>query len=343
MTHKCTLGCRLYLVILVPGLTHGTCGQDTDPSLVSWWKMEDPAIPDAMGRNDPFFVEGLTLVPGKIGQGATFKPPDSPLGPGCGAIDIAHSKSLVFQDSEGYLGPFTIEAWAEPLGIHPNSNQDGWGMSLIGKMWDGNCAGPAAVNWTENNEFILIYHGGSYGDHCIRADGCFSGKFYHVMATYDGVSYRLFVDGLCRGSASPPRELVSKIYSDLPWTIGSVYSGWRGGYGFPRSWNGIIDEVRIYDRALDGSFFRRGDSDSGGALNLTDAVVTLSYLFQSRPAPTCLDAADADDNGAIQITDAIFTLNHLFLGGPAPSEPFASCGSDGTPDELGCERFQPCL
>jgi hypothetical protein len=91
------------------------------------------------------------------------------------------------------------------------------------------------------------------------------------------------------------------------------------------------------------SAFQRGNSDANGALNLTDAVVTLGYLFQSGPAPACLDAADADDNGKVQITDAIFMLSHLFLGGPALPAPSGSCGTDPSADELGCERFEPCV
>jgi hypothetical protein len=91
-----------------------------------------------------------------------------------------------------------------------------------------------------------------------------------------------------------------------------------------------------------GSLFRRGDSDADGALQLTDAVFTLNHLFRAGPGPTCADAADADDNGAIEITDAILTLSHLFLGGPALAEPFGSCGSDSTPDELGCAVFSAC-
>jgi choice-of-anchor C domain-containing protein len=104
-----------------------------------------------------------------------------------------------------------------------------------------------------------------------------------------------------------------------------------------------LDNVLV--AASDGGLakmFKRGDSSADGSLNLSDAVLTLNRLFLGGPAPSCLDAADADDNGKIQITDAILTLNHLFLGGPALPEPFNSCGSDSTPDELGCAAFPAC-
>jgi len=88
--------------------------------------------------------------------------------------------------------------------------------------------------------------------------------------------------------------------------------------------------------------FRRGDTDSDGTVQLTDAVVTLDHLFRSGPAPGCLDAADADDNGVLEITDAVFTLSHLFRSGPALPEPSAACGADPSEDTLGCEVFSGC-
>jgi len=56
------------------------------------------------------------------------------------------------------------------------------------------------------------------------------------------------------------------------------------------------------------------------------------------------DAADADNNGAIQLTDGIFILNFLFLGGEAPPAPGLDCGedTDDPDDALGCETFDSC-
>jgi|SoiMethySBSTD1v2_1073268.scaffolds.fasta_scaffold469430_2 hypothetical protein len=81
--------------------------------------------------------------------------------------------------------------------------------------------------------------------------------------------------------------------------------------------------------------FLRGDTDSNGRLEITDAVVTLGSLFLGFPAPHCLDAADSDDNGDINITDAVYVLNYLFTGGSAPPPPGpGACGADPTSDAL---------
>ena len=81
--------------------------------------------------------------------------------------------------------------------------------------------------------------------------------------------------------------------------------------------------------------FRRGDVDSNRVLEITDAIVLLSFLFLGGPEPACLDASDADDNGALEITDAINVLAYLFTGGdPTPAPGPVSCGPDPTADRL---------
>jgi hypothetical protein len=89
--------------------------------------------------------------------------------------------------------------------------------------------------------------------------------------------------------------------------------------------------------------FRRGDSNTDGEWNLTDAVHVLGYLFLGKAPPECLDASDVEDDGRITINDPIYLLNHLFLGGPQPPLPGPTCGRDETDDPLGCWRYDPCL
>ena len=85
--------------------------------------------------------------------------------------------------------------------------------------------------------------------------------------------------------------------------------------------------------------FIRGDSNDDALLDLSDAVVTLGYLFLgqwSGAKPICLDAADANDDGGVDISDPIGLLQHLFVGGKAPPAPFPDAGLDPTEDGLGC-------
>ena len=90
------------------------------------------------------------------------------------------------------------------------------------------------------------------------------------------------------------------------------------------------------------SIFVRGDANRDAYVNISDAVFTLSYLFQAGRPPTCFDAADANDDGGLNISDPIYTLNALFVGGPPHSSPWPSCGPDPTDDDLGCEGEPVC-
>ena len=70
-------------------------------------------------------------------------------------------------------------------------------------------------------------------------------------------------------------------------------------------------------------------------MNLTDAVATLGFLFQSGSPPVCLDAGDVDDSGSIGISSIVALLNFLFTAGPAPAVPYPNPGLDPTDDSLG--------
>ena len=87
--------------------------------------------------------------------------------------------------------------------------------------------------------------------------------------------------------------------------------------------------------------FLRGDSNADGIVNVADPVLALSSLFGPETLE-CLDAADADDDGVLNITDAVSLLGHLFLGTAAPAEPFPTCGTDPSVDELDCEMYRAC-
>jgi hypothetical protein len=88
--------------------------------------------------------------------------------------------------------------------------------------------------------------------------------------------------------------------------------------------------------------FVRADSNGSFAVDIADAIFTLSYLFADGAAPSCLDTADANDDGAVDIADAIAVLSYLFARSGSLPEPFGQCGIDPTGDELGCLEYGPC-
>ena len=84
-----------------------------------------------------------------------------------------------------------------------------------------------------------------------------------------------------------------------------------------------------------GPFFRRGDCNISGRVDITDAVTTLNALFLRAQRWKCDDACDANDDGRINITDPIYALQYLFLEGDPPPFPGPeNCGFDRSDDFL---------
>ena len=97
--------------------------------------------------------------------------------------------------------------------------------------------------------------------------------------------------------------------------------------------------------------FSRGDVNSNGTVDLTDAVTVLTYLFQGAARPGCMETADTNNDTRVDLTDAVFLLTYLFLGGELPAAPGppglgTGCGTDpdalGSPGNLGCESYTGC-
>ncbi len=84
--------------------------------------------------------------------------------------------------------------------------------------------------------------------------------------------------------------------------------------------------------------FLRGNVSGEDAVDISDTLSILSWLFTGGAAPGCEKAADVNDDGNVDVSDALGLLNYLFLGGEEPAAPFRAPGTDPTEDDLTCER-----
>ena len=92
--------------------------------------------------------------------------------------------------------------------------------------------------------------------------------------------------------------------------------------------NGIPDECEA---------FFRGDCNSDGMFQISDAVFGLGILFPPGYSPRCEDACDANDDGVFDVADPVYVLDVLFNMGSPPPLPFPGCGLDPTSDSLSCD------
>ena len=64
-----------------------------------------------------------------------------------------------------------------------------------------------------------------------------------------------------------------------------------------------------------------GDANSSGAVDISDAVFLVSFIFGGGAAPSPLLSGDANCDLQIDISDAVYLVAYIFSGGPAPCNP----------------------
>jgi hypothetical protein len=183
---------------------------------------------------------------------------------------------------------------------------------------------------------------------------------YHSVTVYpeDGIVILAFIPNLIEtGDELPPGEkqhvfnLVGTISPDAALETVVRLDPTNGPDGFGYGPNRLHNELTYrgdaryvsviprtapgYMRIIPDVLIFRGDSNSDGEVDISDARYTLNWLFLGGPEPACLDAADANDDGSLNVSDPIATLVTLFSGMPRIAPPYPSTGRDPTPDLLG--------
>lgn len=143
---------------------------------------------------------------------------------------------------------------------------------------------------------------------------------------------------------------VTGVFYDTATGGNTISQTWEfGGFGGDKN-----DLASRYVAALGGTTqqgvtFVRGRCNGDAAVNLTDAIFLLGFLFPGASPPNvlhCLDACDANDDGAVNLTDVIRLLGALFgaVTVPLPAPNMATdCGPDPTDtDTLDCALPAGC-
>jgi len=83
--------------------------------------------------------------------------------------------------------------------------------------------------------------------------------------------------------------------------------------------------------------FLRGDCNADHALNVSDVLCSLNWLF-SDGRTDCIAALNINGDLRVNIADPVALLSYLFTGGDAPAAPFPACGPTPTQTDtkLGC-------
>jgi hypothetical protein len=138
----------------------------------------------------------------------------------------------------------TIEVWALRLGAG-----DGMAGALVtrgfnsGEPYSSYSVEQAEAGAPQALGVLRCYFGNTGGGVTVASSmAAADSAFFHVVCTYDGTDARIFLNGVEGDSSpAPPIEYGSQAVHDL--TIGTFGTD-------SQSFNGLIDEVAIYDHAL---------------------------------------------------------------------------------------------
>lgn len=219
----------------------GACIDSGSP--VSWWPGEDN-FDDVVDTNPIARSNGVTFAPGVVGQGFRINP-----------FTLAGQSFMEIDDSPN-LRPanFTIDLWAQRFCAGQNNN-DHVGNILVQKaIEDNNLAGLVLsylIAWNQDDQIVA---GVSFEDDVgapVQLVGTSVhpfGSVVHVALSFDGTTATLYVNGAAEAtfdaSGRPP-----VAYGGGSMVVGATFAAARNA-GFPRSPDGIIDEVEIFDYAL---------------------------------------------------------------------------------------------
>ncbi|MBD3219369.1 MAG: hypothetical protein GF310_13940 [candidate division Zixibacteria bacterium] len=69
-----------------------------------------------------------------------------------------------------------------------------------------------------------------------------------------------------------------------------------------------------------------GDANNDEAVNVSDAVNVINYVFIGGDPPNPYEAGDTNCDGTVNVSDAVWIINYVFIGGDSP------CDTDGNGD-----------
>lgn len=134
------------------------------------------------------------------------------------------------------------------------SSDDTESDAVVTKHFDGNCVpfqlgsfadgwGGGTGGWSFGNYNGVSWATAGISDYSIN-------QWVHLAGVYNNTDLVLYVDGVEEASVSRSGGLCT---NNLDVAVGKVIAAeWSGGVASNNAFNGIIDEVAIYNRALTG-------------------------------------------------------------------------------------------
>jgi CubicO group peptidase (beta-lactamase class C family) len=227
-----------------------------------------------------------------------------------GVNDIATVPSSVAPAPTTQL---TVEAWIRPTTIATTSNQDRI-VSKQGSYELTISTGDTGCNFgtTGAVQFRATIGG---VDARICGGELLSGTWRRIAGTYDGAQFTLYLDGVRVASAARTGAVAVNA---APLTLGNRPA-------LERPFDGALDEVRIWSRALSAAELQANDR----VLTGTEANLLAYYRLDAAAGQAVADAAAGARHGVLGATTAVETSDPSWpQAAPTNTAPVANAGPD---------------
>ena len=201
-----------------------------------WWPGEGGANDISNQGNSGTLGWGASFAPGKVGQAFSLNGPDA-------RVEIPDAPSL-------NPAAITLVAWIEPKTL-------GSASRIVTKEMDATqCVEPDVVYSLEAHGDLgsrpaFFFTTSDYAEHALWAKSAIRpGVFTHLAVTFDGHTAKIYVNGVLESSQAVEGVLASSV---MPLVIGNGGSACRAALGRSVRFDGLIDEVEMFDRALSES------------------------------------------------------------------------------------------
>ncbi|WP_168797531.1 LamG-like jellyroll fold domain-containing protein [Neolewinella litorea] len=202
--------------------------------LVAYWKFDESSGTTA---NDTAGIYNATL-----NSGASFAPDQGQSGGALKLNALTGGATVPSFDLSG--SAITISAW-----VKANPTTSGANRRVLGKTNPANSNDYSFILNVTSQEAVEMKFmlNGSTANASTRGRAIVEGQWHHIAATYDGSEIVIYVDGASETTSKQSGTLVNTANMKLG--IGNRPQGAASDHPF----DGLIDELRVYDRSLSAS------------------------------------------------------------------------------------------
>jgi hypothetical protein len=232
-------------VVLAIGLICASSYAALEDGLVGYWSFDTGTAKDDSGNGNKGIIHGAPkAVGGKVGMAFDFNGETD-------GVEIPSNSTVELPNA------LTAACW-----VFPRAPRDAAGNDVAGVFWKGNKIGwGLSYNWriaTSGDAGLTWGSCGAGTEGYFSTSNCFVdglNTWYHVALVEDGSEGRAYVNGVVQTDADVTMGDMHRPGAPYnTWPDEPVRIGWSQGRGGDVAtlvyFDGIIDEVVLYDRAL---------------------------------------------------------------------------------------------